>query len=105
MEKSSLKADTTRMKDARNTAPKAAMPARRAVSERRSEASPRTSKATNPTTKEYAQRTNAIRRARLPNSAMMNPGYFFRNGEKRQLIGHAEGPKGRKYHWVAERIS
>src|SRR5215475_5922119 len=85
IEKSSRNADTTRIADAKNTAANAAMPARRAVSERRSAASPLFSKATTPTTNEYAQSTNAIRRARLPSSAMITNGYFFRNGVQRQL--------------------
>src|SRR5882724_1643621 len=97
MEKSSWKADTTKTKDARNTAANAAIPARRAVSERRSEVSPGDSKAHDPTRKEYPLRTNAIRRARLPSSAMMDHTIFSETDGGGNSIGHAEGRQRRKH--------
>jgi len=81
------------MADASNTAANAAIPARRAVSDSRSEASPGNSNAHNPARKEYAHRTKAIRRDRSPSSAILGTAAIFSEtrGEGNPS-GHAKGP-------------
>ena len=77
MEKSSRKAQITRTTDARKTAAKVAMPARRAVSPMRSEPAPSIN-AIIPARNVYRLNANARSSAKLPNSAMREtPGLFF----------------------------
>src|ERR1700688_2879940 len=66
MEKSSLKAATTRTIPARSTAAKVAIPARRAVSPRRAEAASFPNKDRKPAEKQYTLRPSANRSAKLP---------------------------------------
>src|SRR3954449_6157370 len=71
MEKSLWKAAVTRITAPVNTAPKLAIPARRAVSLSRSEPGCLRISAISPARNEYALKASASRRTKLPNSAMI----------------------------------
>src|SRR5271167_1814120 len=84
MEKSSLNAASTRTMPASSTAAKVAIPARRAVSPRRAEASSLPNNAKKPARKEYALRPSASISAKLPISDIAEPHsitvFFQRSG-------------------------
>src|SRR5450755_2151249 len=77
MEKSLLKAALTSTVAARATKPKVAMPARRAVSPRRSERGPFSTRDKAPAKKLYPLRAKASRSAKLPICDMGNPHVSF----------------------------
>src|SRR5436305_6614886 len=88
MEKSLRKAAVTRITAPINTAPKLAMPARRAVSLSRSEPGCLRISAISPARNEYALKASASRRTKLPNSAMIEL-HFSR------IAGRTQRPLGR----------
>src|SRR6266478_7081233 len=76
MEKSLRNAAVIRRTAAISTAPKLAMPARRAVSPNCSDDGRFLASAKKPARKEYPLNARASRRTKLPNSAMMESSFF-----------------------------
>src|SRR5438067_6733015 len=82
MEKSLRKAEITKTNAPRKTAPKLAIPARRAVSPSRSAPGCLIVRAARPARNEYPLRARASRRTKLPSSAMMQHSFFQNYGEE-----------------------
>src|SRR5215469_16901621 len=94
IEKSLRNAAVTRIRAARNTAAKVAIPARRAVSLSRAEPAPFVTSATNPPKNAYPLRASASRSAKLPSWDMLS-GYFFKlagvHANHAEWASHASG--------------
>src|SRR5579862_3206500 len=97
MEKSFWNAAITRISAAKKTTAKAATPARRAVSVRRTELVFLRNRASAPARNEYPLSTSASRRVKLPMIDMgEGPHYPFRNLRPRQPESGQQGHRGTK---------
>src|ERR1700704_1755079 len=103
MEKSSLKAAATRTTAASSTAPKAAIPARRAVSPKRMEPASRPNNARKPARKEYELRPSANRSAKLPMVDMTGISGIFLQRSGGYAIGRALGSA--LYFWPTSQLA